>query len=149
MKKIALITVNFGRAQDTLELLKSAKKLDTTGFNFRIIVVDATPDDWIGDHIKVKPLNVELLQAGENKGFAGNYNVGMRYATAWGADYVMIINNDTLIGDKLLIKKLIRILEDYPEASVVSPKIYFAPGYEFFKDRYKKWEEGKVILYGG
>lgn len=149
MKKIAFVTVNFGRAQDTLDLLESAKKLDTTGFNFRIIVVDATPDDWIGDHIKVKPLNVELLQVGENKGFAGNYNVGMRYAAAWGADYVMIINNDTLIGDKLLIKKLIRVLEDYPEASVVSPKIYFAPGYEFFKDRYKKGEEGKVIWYGG
>ena len=149
MKKVALVTVNFGRAQDTLDLLESAKKLDTAGFDFRMIVVDATPGDWIGDHIKVKSPNTDLLQAGKNKGFAGNYNFGMKYAAAWGADYIMIINNDTLIGDELLIKKLIRAIEENPESSVVSPKIYFAPGYEFQKNRYKKEDEGKVIWYGG
>src|SRR4030042_259408 len=149
MKKVALVSVNFGRAQDTLDLLESTKKLDAGGFDFRIIVVDATPDDWIGDHITSKPSNLELLQVGENKGVAGNYNFGMKYAAAWGADYIMIINNDTLIGDESLIKKLIRVIEENPKAQVVSPKIYFAPGYEFQKNRYKKVDEGKIIWYGG
>lgn len=146
--KIALVTVNFGGAKDTLELLESVKKLDVGGFDFRIVVVDATPGDWIGDYIKEKPSNLKLLQVGENKGFAGNYNVGMRYAASWGADYILIINNDTIIGDKSLVKKLVKVFEN-PEVAVVSPKIYFAPGYEFHKSRYKKENEGKVIWYGG
>jgi GT2 family glycosyltransferase len=149
MKKIALVTVNFGGVGDTLELLESVKKLDTAGLELRMVIVDATPDDWIGDHIKDTPGFLDILQAGKNKGFAGNYNFGMRYAAAWGADYIVIINNDTLVGDGSLIKKLIKVFEENPKASVVSPKIYFAPGYEFHKDRYKKDEEGKVIWYGG
>ncbi len=149
MKKVALVTVNFGGAGDTTALLDSIKKLDTAGFNFKVVVVDATPGEWIGDVIKNKPDYVDFLQVGENKGFAGNYNVGMRYANAWGADYILIINNDTLIGDKFLVKKLASVLSENPGISVVSPKIYFAPGYEFYKTRYKNNDLGKVIWYAG
>jgi len=149
MKKVALVTVNLNGRKDTLELLDSLKNLDVKGFEFKVVVVDATHGEWLGDYINKKILNLDLIQAGENKGFAGNYNLGMRYASAWGADYILIINNDTLIGDKGLIKNLIKVLEDYPEASVVSPKIYFAPGYEFFKERYSEAEKGRVIWYAG
>jgi GT2 family glycosyltransferase len=61
----------------------------------------------------------------------------------------MIINNDTLIGDSLLLKNLLKVLKDNPDASAVSPKIYFAPGYEFHKDRYSEKDKGKVIWYAG
>lgn len=149
MKKIAFVTVNFNGAKDTLELLKSVKKLDTKGIDFRFIIVDSTPNEWIGDSIKEKIPNLILLQSGENKGFAGNYNLGMKHAVAWGADYVGIINNDTIIPDTDLIKKLAGVLDKNSEASVVSPKIYFAPGYEFFGDRYKESDRGKVIWYAG
>lgn len=148
MKKIALVTVNFGGAKDTLELLETVKKLDTSGIEFKLVIVDKTPGDWIGDHIKEKIPYLDLLQAGTDKGFAGSYTLGMRYAVAWGADYVTIINNDTLIGDKLLIKKLAKILDENPQASVVSPKIFFAPGYEFL-DKYSPSDKGKVIWYAG
>lgn len=150
MKKVALVTVNFHGREDTLALLKSVKKLDVEGFDFRIVVVDKTPDEWLGDYISKEDFpNLELLQAGCDKGFAGSYNLGMRYAAAWGADYIVIINNDTLIGDRELIKKLIKVLDDNPEASVVSPKIYFAPGYEFHKSRYSEKDKGKVLWYAG
>src|SRR3989304_3264732 len=32
---------------------------------------------------------------------------------------------------------------------IVSPKIYFAPGFEFHKDKYPKTDLGKVIWYAG
>lgn len=149
MNKVALVTVNYGGKNDTLELIDSVKNLDTDGLDFKFIVVDATAGEWIGDSVKGKPSYLEFLQAGENKGFAGNYNVGMRYAVAWGADYILIINNDTLLGDKQLIKKLKEALDNNPEALAISPKIYFAPGYEFHKKRYKKEDIGKVIWYAG
>lgn len=149
MKKIALVTVNFGGTEDTLELLESVKKLDTQGIDFRFVIADATPDKWIGDYVESPPPYLKLLQIGKNKGFAGNYNVVMKYAVAWGADYVLIINNDTTIGDSQLVKKLSVVLDKNSDAAVVSPKVYFASGYEFFKERYKKENEGQVIWYAG
>jgi GT2 family glycosyltransferase len=148
LKKVALVTVNFGGAKDTLELLETVKSLDTKDLDFKIVIVDKTPDDWIGNHIKNIPDNVDLVQAGVDKGFTGGYNRAMEYALAWGAEYVLVINNDTLIGDNQLLHKLMAVLDDKEDAKVVSPKIYFAKGYEF-KDRYKKNELGKVLWYAG
>ena len=149
MKKIALVTVNFNGRNDTQELLESVKKLDTKELDFKIVVVDKTPDEWLGDFIKEKDYHsLELIQAGCDKGFAGGYNLGMRYAAAWGADYILIINNDTLVGDSNLLHKLIAVLDDQEDARVVSPKIYFAKGFEFHK-KYQKKELGKVIWYSG
>lgn len=149
MNKVALVTVNFNGRKDTLELLESVKKLDTKGLDFRIVVVDKTPNEWLGDFIKEKDYpGLELIQAGCDKGFAGSYNFGMRYAAAWGADYILIINNDTLVGSPNLLQKLIAVLDDQEDARVVSPKIYFAKGFEF-QDRYSKADLGKVIWYAG
>lgn len=148
IKKVALVTVNFGDPKDTLELLETVKTLDTKGLDFKMVVVDKTPDMWIGDKIpKNFPKDLEVIQAGCDKGFTGGYNHGMQFAAAWGADYIAIINNDTLIGDPLMIKKFIDVLDENRDA-VVSPKIYFAKGYEF-KDRYKKQDLGHVIWYAG
>lgn len=149
MKKIALVTVNFGEVRDTLELIETVKKLDLTGIDFRLVIVDKMPEDYIADHLDNSPTYLEILQAGCDKGFAGSYTLGMRYAAAWGADYVAIINNDTLIGDRDLIQKLSEVLEEHSDASVVSPKILFAPGYEFFKNKYSKKDTGHVVWYAG
>jgi GT2 family glycosyltransferase len=149
MKKVALVTVDFNGHKDTLELLETLKKVDFKGFDYRIFAIDKTPGDWLGNHLKENIQNLELIQAGVDKGFAGGYNFGMRFAMAWGADYIMIINNDTLVGDNGLVKKLIKVLEDHADACVVSPKIYFAPGFEFYKDKYQSKQQGKVLWYAG
>ena len=64
---------------------------------------------------------------------------------SYSADYVLIINNDTLFSDKKLLMELMNIFEKHKNAGVVSPKIYFAPGYEFYEDRYTKKDKGKII----
>jgi len=148
MKKVALVTVNFNGTKDTLEFLETVKKLNTKDLEFKAVIVDKTPGSWIGDEIKNKPEYLDLVQAGCDKGFAGGYNLAMRYAAAWGADYIFVINNDTLIGDMDILQKMVNVLDDSEDVRVVSPKIYFAKGYEF-QDKYKKNELGKVIWYAG
>lgn len=148
LKKVALVTVNFNGTKDTLELLETIKKLNTKDLEFKAVIVDKTSGSWIGDSIKNKPDYLDLVQAGCDKGFTGGYNRAMQYAVAWGAEYILVINNDTLIGDNDLLYKLMAVLDDKEDAKVVSPKIYFAKGYEF-KDRYEKSELGKVLWYAG
>src|SRR5699024_4703877 len=40
---------------------------------------------------------VFILRTAENKGYAGGNNEGIRYAMASGADYIWILNNDTVV----------------------------------------------------
>ncbi|MBI2600023.1 glycosyltransferase family 2 protein, partial [Candidatus Daviesbacteria bacterium] len=89
------------------------------------------------------------MQNGANEGFSGGYNRGMSYAYVWGADYILIINNDALILDANLLQSLIKTFKTDESIGIVSPKIYFAPMFEFHKDRYEEKDLGKVIWYAG
>ena len=148
MTKIAIVTADFNDHKDTDEWLASAKKLDTKGLELLWLVVDNGSEVSVKETVSKYP-GVVWMQTGKNLGFTGGFNRGMRYANEWGADYVLIINNDTLFPEKGLIKKMLKVLDDHPQAGLVSPKIYFAPEFEYYKDRYTKKDEGKVIWYAG
>ncbi len=143
MNKLAIVTVDFNGHEDTLALLESLKGISWEG-EVKIIVVD----NGSKNPLKDLPAGIELIQTGKNLGFAGGYNRGLRYAYQWGADYFLLINNDTFVEDKNLATTLARVFAD-KAALAVSPKIMFAPGFEFFKDRYSRSEKGKVIWYAG
>ena len=149
MTKVAIITVNYNGKKDSLELLTSLRKLETKNFELKIIVVDnGSEDGLVGELVKNSP-EVVVLQNGENKGYAGGFNRGIEYARIWEADFFLLINNDCLIKDKNLIEELVTTLEKDSKIGLVSPKIYFAPGFEFHQDRYSATELGQVIWYGG
>jgi GT2 family glycosyltransferase len=149
MYRVCLITVNYNGEKDTLELLESLKKLDLAGFELKTVVVDNGSEDNLAKTVLLEYPEVVMLQNGQNLGFSGGFNRGLRYGMAWDADYLLIINNDTLINDPQLIKQFVKTAETDEKIGMVAPKIYFAPGYEFHKDRYKEEEIGKVIWYGG
>lgn len=149
MSKVAIVTVNYNGKEDTLELLESLKKLQIPNIKLQIVVVDNGSTDGSVPEISKKFPGVDILQNGANEGFSGGYNRGMVYAYVWGADYILIINNDALIKDENLLSSMINTFKSDEKIGIISPKIYFAPGFEFHKERYKKDDLGKVIWYGG
>jgi GT2 family glycosyltransferase len=68
----------------------------------------------------------------------------------------MLLNNDTEVEENL-VEGLLKTFDEYPKAGAISPKIYFAKGYEFHKhslndpskEMYTKGELGHVIWYAG
>ena len=146
--KVAIITVNYNGKKDTLEFLATLDKLPTTNYQLLTIVVDNASEDGLVRELR-EVRDVVCLQNGINKGFAGGYNRGIEYAKIWGADYFLLINNDTLIKDANLLMELIQTANADPKIGLVSPKIYFAPGFEFHKDRYEEEDQGKVIWFAG
>jgi len=148
-KKIGIVTVSYNGLNDTLALFSSARILDTEEFIVKWVLVDNGSTDGVSSKVSQEFPEVEVVPTGENLGFAGGYNRGLRYLYAWGADYVLIINNDTLIKDKNFLNELVSVLKKDEKIGLVSPKILFAPGYEYFKDRYAKKDEGKIIWYAG
>ncbi len=147
MKKIYIITVNFARTESTRKLINSIEKSDTNGFIVELIVIDNSqtlPFKLTNKYEK----NISIIRPGSNTGFSGGNNIGMREALRRGADYILLINDDTTILPDM-IKNLKAVLERDEKIGVVSPKIYFSKGHEFHKDRYSKDELGKVLWFAG
>jgi GT2 family glycosyltransferase len=155
MIKIFLVILNWNRAADTIDCLESISKARISGFVLQVVVVDNASSDnsvrKIKDaifKIKVEGLALNVISNEKNMGFAAGNNVGIQYALGKGADYVVVLNNDTLVHPDLLIK-ILGVARQDKLLGAASPKIYFARGFEFYKDRYKNKDLGKVIWYAG
>ncbi len=149
MIKIAICTVNWNGKKDTLDFLSSLKKLDTKGLEVQVFVTDGGSSDGSADAIKKQFPTTNLIEKKENRGSAGGYNDSAKAGLAWGADYILLINNDTEIKDKNLLLDLVKTIESEPNIGMVSPKLYFAPGFEYQKEKYKPSDKGNVIWYAG
>ncbi len=149
MTKVAVITVNYNGKKDTLEFLASLKKLAIDNVELKIILVDNASNDGSVLEIHDKFPDVDIIQTGANLGFSGGYNQGIEYAKIWGADYFFLINNDCLINNENLLSELLETLKSEKAIGLVSPKIYFAKGFEFHKNRYSEKDSGKVIWFAG
>ncbi len=149
--KVSIIILNYNGHEDTLECLKSLKGLLTDNCRVEVVVVDNGSTDSSPESLsnfQLSTSNFQLIKNKKNLGFSGGNNVGIKYALKNKADYLLLLNNDTLV-DKSLLLQLIKAAENYEKAGILSPKIYFAPGFEFHKKRYKKSELGKIIWYAG
>src|SRR4051812_2066410 len=107
MKKVAVVTVNYNTAEDTKHCLSSLKKVKTPHFLLELIVVD----NGSNDVAKLSDIEgITLIKLPQNSGFTGGYNAGMKHALANGADFVLIVNNDTT-ADPDLIVNMLAVLE--------------------------------------
>jgi GT2 family glycosyltransferase len=68
-----------------------------------------------------------FIENGENKGFAGGNNVGIRFAELAGAEWVMLLNNDTVVSPEAF-QEMRRFLRDYPSFKAITAQVrYFNP----------------------
>lgn len=140
---------------NSLDLIKSELsdllKLKTNNLQVGCIIVDNGSTDGTAEYaksIKLPNMSFEYIYNNSNLGFAEGNNIGIIKALENNSEYVLLLNNDMIVPNDLLIK-LVGFMDKNQNVGLVSPKIYFAKGYEFHKGRYKKSELGKVIWYAG
>lgn len=121
MPKVHIIILNWNGLKDTLECLDSVLKLDYP--DFEVIVVDNCSSDGSVETIRRKYPQVILIENSRNLGFTGGNNVAMKYAMKAGADYVWLLNNDTVVEPDSLMK-LVDGAEQSQEIGLVCPAIY-------------------------
>lgn len=121
-KQVYIILVSYRNADLTIECVRSI--LSCNDPSIHIVIVDNnSPDDTFvtlkkelsGIH------NVKLILSKANNGFSAGNNIGIKYSLKQGADYVMLLNNDTVI-DPDMIDILKNKCDRY---TVASPKMYY------------------------
>lgn len=149
MKKISIVILNFNGNKDTIECLKSINKINHNGFIFNVIIIDnASDQEFTTQNSEFSLLQLKIIRNKKNLGFSGGNNVGIKIALSENSDYILLLNNDTIV-DENLIYELLKVIESNDDIGIVVPKIYFSKGSEFHKNRYKENEKGRVIWYAG
>jgi GT2 family glycosyltransferase len=88
------------------------------------MVVDNGSTDGSENFLRQNLADVEILQSGENLGFAGGNNVGIRKALRLGADYVWLLNNDA-VTDQQALTTLVEAMENDPRVGIAGSKIFY------------------------
>ena len=122
LEKIAIILVNYNGKEYNEECIKSI--FESSYKNLEVIVVDNDSKDGSPELLREQfGDKINLIMAEENLGFSGANNIGIKKALEDGCDYVVLLNNDTLI-DKDLIYNMLNASKEENDA-VISPKIYY------------------------
>jgi GT2 family glycosyltransferase len=137
LPKAAIIILNWNGYKDTAECLLSLKNLDYT--NHEIIIVDNGSADGSPDRIKKEFPYVALIRNSKNLGFAEGSNAGIRRALKEGAEFVLLLNNDTTVEPDFL-KLLAESAAKDDKIGIASPKIMF------YHDPEKIWFAGGYYL---
>ena len=140
--RVYIITVNWNGWRDTLECLASLERLDYP--NYEIVVIDNGSTNESESRIRRAYPSTTLLQTGENLGFAGGNNVGIKYALEQGAEYVWLLNNDTVV-DPGALTAMVNVLQDDMSIGVVGSMLFAMHE----PDRLQVYGGGWVSMYTG
>jgi GT2 family glycosyltransferase len=122
---------------DTLECLASLESLSYPSFKTVVVDNDSRNDEAAA--IERKFPGVTVLKQSENLGFSGGCNVGIRHSLEAGADFIMLLNNDTLVPPEL-IEKLLAGFAGLENAGAVSPVIFEYPETEKIWFSRARWD---------
>jgi|UPI00068CE833 GT2 family glycosyltransferase len=122
LPNVIVVILNWNGCDDTLECLDSVVRVDYA--NFKIVVIDNGSTDGSMHAIPQRYPEVTFLQAGANFGYAGGNNRGISWALEHGADYILILNNDTIVHPDL-INVFVQAANYLPIGSILGAKIYF------------------------
>lgn len=120
--KVSIIILNWNGKEDTIECLESLKHI--TYPNYEILLVDNGSTDGSVECFKERYPEIEIIENGKNLGFAEGNNIAIKWAINSNSDYVLLLNNDTLV-DPYFLTELINVAESDPKIGVVGPTVYY------------------------
>ena len=134
-KSVYIVLVNYNGMKYLDDFMDSMHKQTYT--NYKIVFVDSASTDGSAEYFKNTWTEAKTIIKKENVGFARGCNIGIEYAKRKKADYVLLLNIDTVL-DNNLIEELVKYSEG---ERVVSPKIYST------RDKVDIWYGGGDLNY--
>jgi hypothetical protein len=100
LNKLFIVTVNWNQPLVTLKCIKSIRNTQIEGSN--IVIVDNGSEDNSVELFYDTFHDIHVLENKENLGFSGGFNTGIKYALSKGAEYVFMVNNDTVFPSDMI-----------------------------------------------
>ena len=133
-----IILLNYNNWQDTVECIQSLQKSEVKGAN--ILVIENCSTDNSIEKLKSETPEVKIIIAEKNLGFTGGNNVGIKYAFENKYDYAIALNNDTIVESPDSIRKLIEEMDNNPDISLSTGRIFYYP------EKEKIWYDGGGVI---
>jgi GT2 family glycosyltransferase/glycosyltransferase involved in cell wall biosynthesis len=86
----------------------------------RLVVVDNASGDGSAEWIRARLSGADVLEVPENFGFSGGCNAGIRFALERGAEFVLLVNSDTVLRPDA-VPALLEAARRHPAAGVIAP----------------------------
>ncbi len=129
MSRVAIVVLNYLNYKDTIECVNSILKMQYSVCG--VVIVDNGSNN--GSYAKLKNAykqigTIKVIANKKNKGYAKGNNRGITYARKrLRADFILVVNNDTIFIDKNYIQVLLDKYE--PGVGVIGSKILLKDGY--------------------
>lgn len=139
--EVLVVILNWNGEADTIEALDSVRGLHYA--NFKTLVVDNGSRPESREAIRRAFPETEIVETGENLGYAAGNNVGLRLALDRDADYCLILNNDVTV-DPSMLDILVREAQSDASLAIIGPRVYRydrpdALFYTGWKIDWKRW----------
>ena len=118
---VYVIVLNYNGKKYLTGCLSSLEK--QTYPNYRVVVYDNASTDDSADFVNKNFPGIAFFQTGKNFGFAKGNNLAIEFALGQKADYVFLINNDT-VAEENLIEKLVGTAESDCSVGIVGPAVF-------------------------
>lgn len=118
---VAIVILNTNRRDDTIACLESLAQ--STYTNLHVFLLDNASTDGSVEAVCAQFPAVEIVSLTDNRGYAGNNNVGIQLAMERGADWVLVLNEDTIV-DPDCIGRMVAEGERNPAIGMIGPLVY-------------------------
>lgn len=135
---VSIIILNWNGLNDTVECLKSLSQINYK--NYEIILVDNNSEgnDVLVFKNEYKSYYTHLILNSENIGFAGGNNIGIKYALRNKPDFILLLNNDTVVEPNFLTN-LISKSDCDENIGIITPMICY------YSEKSKVWHaDGEI-----
>ena len=119
--RVVSVILNTNRRDDTLACLQSLAHSSYTPHTS--VVVNGAGTDGSFDAIQHAYPQTHILPLTNNRGYAGGNNVGLAWALDQGADWVLVLNEDTILAEDC-VARLVAVGESDPRIGIVGPMVY-------------------------
>lgn len=136
------MVLNWNGWRDTITCLASIKA--TKYPNYKTLLIDNGSTDSSVEKIRAAFPSVEILETGENLGFAGGNNLGIKIALDRGAEYIWLLNNDTVVSPEALTS-MVEVAQSDARIGAVGSVIYHMED----ETRLQAWGGGRIYFWLG
>jgi GT2 family glycosyltransferase len=142
-RNVSIIAAVRNRRQLTLQCLRSLDRIDRSGLKIDRIIVDDGSTDGTSDAVSTEFPDVRIITGSGDLWCSGAVNLGLKLALEGNADYILVINDDTVFDEKFL-QRMVETAERRPRTVVGCLLLNWDEPHRVFQvaPRWRTWRGG-------